>query len=94
MAIVAVIVFFLAAAASYVLSRRIVKPLEALRRGAERFAAGDFDEKLPLPKWDEIRSLAGEMNSMAADLDERMRMVLRQRNEMEAVLASLEEFEE
>ncbi len=88
---VAVIVALLAAGASFVLSRRIAGPLEELQRGATRFAEGAFDRKLPLSGPPEVAALADAMNLMASRLDERIRTVLEQRNEMEAVLDSMKE---
>jgi len=80
-----------AALLSLFLSRRISRPLEEMRRGAERFARGELDKRLAVSGSDEICGLAETMNQMAAHLDDRIRTVLRQRNEQEAVLASMVE---
>ncbi|MBD3401848.1 HAMP domain-containing protein [candidate division GN15 bacterium] len=72
-------------------ANRISQPLVELKRGAERFARGEFKRKLPIPNSEEIGALAEAMNRMAAELDDRIRTVLRQRNEQEAVLASMVE---
>ena len=70
-------------------SRRISRPLSELEQGAERFAKGDLIHPLPDFSVAEINGLAEAMNSMAAQLDERLRTVVRQRNEQEAVLSSM-----
>ncbi len=88
---VAVLVAVLAAAASLILSRYITGPLEELQKGAERFARGELGHKLPLAGPAETAALAGAMNLMASRLDERVRTVLEQRNELEAVLGSMKE---
>jgi two-component system phosphate regulon sensor histidine kinase PhoR len=81
----------LAAALSLFISRRISRPIEEIRRGAERFARGELGNRLAVKGSREILGLAGAMNQMAAQLDDRIRAVLQQRNEQEAVLASMVE---
>jgi two-component system phosphate regulon sensor histidine kinase PhoR len=71
--------------------RRIVRPLEELRRGAERFAKGDLQSRVPVPETEELGRFADTMNRMALELDERLKMEVRQRNEIEAVLTSMME---
>ncbi len=84
-------IILLAAGLSLWLSRRLTRPLEEFRRGAERFARGDLSLKLPRPDLSELVSLGETMNHMAAQLDERIGTILRQRQEQEAVLASMVE---
>jgi two-component system, OmpR family, phosphate regulon sensor histidine kinase PhoR len=84
-------IILLAAGLSLVLSRRLTRPLEEFRRGAERFARGDLSIKLPRPDLGELVSLGDTMNHMASQLDERIGTILRQRQEQEAVLASMVE---
>lgn len=91
MALGVLILAMAAAAVSYALSRRMTKPLEELTRGAERFAEGDFRSPLPVADSEETAGLAGALNTMAARLDERLATLIRQRNELEAVLASMVE---
>ncbi len=80
-----------AALLSLLVSRRISLPLEQMKQGAERFAKGELEERMAVRGAEEIRGLAEAMNKMAAQLDDRIRTVLRQRNEQEAVLASMVE---
>ncbi len=90
-AFVGLAVAIVAAGVSWVISRRISRPLEEMRRGAERFARGDLSGRLSVSGAEETTALAEAMNQMAAQLDERIRTVLRQRNEQEAVLSSMVE---
>jgi len=85
------VVALLVAGVSLLMSRRISRPLEQLRRGAEEYANGDFSRKLPTGNSLEIASLAETMNQMAVELDERLRTVLHQRNEREAILSGMVE---
>lgn len=70
-------------------SWKISRPLELLRLGAERFAHGDLTHRLAVPSSREIAGLAKSMNKMAAQLDERIRTIIAQRNEQQAVLSSM-----
>jgi two-component system phosphate regulon sensor histidine kinase PhoR len=81
----------LAAVISWAVSRGISRPLEDLQSGAERFAHGELSRRLPIPPSKEIGGLAEAMNEMAAQLDEKIRTVVQQRNEREAVLSSMVE---
>ncbi len=72
-------------------SRRIARPLEQLKQGAERFARGDLTHRLPVADSLEIGALAEMLNHMAAELDDKLRAVVRQRNEREAILSSMVE---
>ncbi len=83
------VVALIAALVALIVSRRMSRPLGELQKGAERFAEGNLEQSLPISTVTEISGLAEAMNSMAAQLDERLRTVIRQRNEQEAVLASM-----
>jgi len=76
---------------SFVVMRRLTRPLRELQEGARRFARGDLALKLPVPDTAEIAALAVAMNRMAAQLDARMRAVAQERNEREAILSSMAE---
>jgi len=56
--------------ASLFLSRRVVRPLQALREGVERIGSGDLGFRLELKTGDEIEALADEFNKMTAQLRE------------------------
>ena len=62
--------FTMAVLASLFVGRRVVRPLEALRRGVERIGKGDLSHSLHLKTGDEIEILADEFNEMAAHLRE------------------------
>jgi two-component system phosphate regulon sensor histidine kinase PhoR len=81
----------LAAALGLFTSRRISQPLQDMRRGAERFAAGDFYHRLTIPDTVELASLAITLNRMAAQLAEQIAVITQQRNEQEAILESMHE---
>ena len=81
----------LAAGISFLVYRRLTRPLEELRLGAERFARGELSAKVMVSDSREVGGVARAMNQMAEQLDDRIRTIVRQRNEQEAVLASMAE---
>jgi len=54
--------------ASFFVARRVVTPLEMLRKGAERIRKGDLSARLEMKTGDEIEILADEFNDMATNL--------------------------
>jgi len=84
-----VLIAIAAALVSLWLSRRISRPLEEMKQGAERFAKGELERKLPTFRGEELSALSEAMNQMAEQLDDRIRTEVRQRNEQDAVLASM-----
>ncbi|MBI4081919.1 MAG: HAMP domain-containing protein [Candidatus Lambdaproteobacteria bacterium] len=81
----------LAALVGFHAARRIAGPIEQIERSAERLARGELTARVPVPANDELRRLAETLNAMAALLADRVSLLTRQRNEIEAVLASMEE---
>jgi len=62
----ALLLALIVAAYSYV--RRLLRPLDDIRAGAERFGAGDFAQAIPLRRRDELGDLARRINTMAHDI--------------------------
>jgi len=60
----------IAVAASLVLARRMVGPIEAVRAGAARIGAGALDQRIDVHSGDELEDLADEFNRMTAQLRE------------------------
>ena len=51
--------------------RRMLRPLDDIRAGAQRFGAGDFSQKIPIRHFhhpDELGELAATINTMGADI--------------------------
>ncbi len=80
-----------AAGVSLFISKRISKPIEEIKKGAERFARGDLNYRMPAADTEEMRGLAKAMSQMAIQLDVRIKTAIKQRNELEAVLSSMKE---
>jgi two-component system, OmpR family, phosphate regulon sensor histidine kinase PhoR len=85
------IIAAVAALLSLLLSHRIRRPIDDIKKGAESFSRGEFDVHLPSSGLTEIAGLSETMNRMAGELRERIRTITEQRNELEAVLSSMVE---
>ena len=81
----------LASLISLVVSRQIAEPLEEMKRGAKRFANGDFSTHLPVPDSEEMASLATTLNQMADQLDDRIEALVKERREREALFVAMGE---
>ena len=90
-AVAGLLIAVLMAFVSLWVSRRISRPIEEIKKGAERFAGGDLHGRLPVLDSEEIGSLSETMNQMAEELQERINTITEQRGEMEAVLSSMVE---
>lgn len=53
---------------AYAVVRRLLRPLEDIRRGTQRFGAGDFSQPIPQKSRDELGDLAQHINTMAHDI--------------------------
>jgi len=53
---------------AYAYVRRLLRPLDDIRAGAERFGRGVFDTPIPLRRRDELGDLAARVNTMAHDI--------------------------
>lgn len=87
----AVVVALVAALIALYVSRRLSRQMRVISAGAEAFAAGDLSHKLLVPKTEEFARVAESLNRMAAELNEKVRSMTRERNEREAVLSSMVE---
>ncbi|MBC8318520.1 MAG: PAS domain-containing protein [Desulfobulbaceae bacterium] len=87
----AILVAIVAAIGTMVVARRISRPLELIKEGAERFAKGDFEKPLALSEDMalEVQTLSDSMNHMARQLEERINTIVQQRNEQNTVLSSM-----
>jgi len=86
-----IVIALILAGISLYLSRRISRPIKEIKQGAEAFAGGNLRHRLPSPDSEEMAGLTDAMNQMGSQLDERIKTIDRQRNELEAVLSSMEE---
>jgi two-component system phosphate regulon sensor histidine kinase PhoR len=90
-ALAGIFLILLAAVLSLYIARRISQPIEEMKRGAQRFAEGNFSHKLLVPDTEELGNLADVLNHMARQLDEKIYMITEQRNELETILSAMRE---
>jgi two-component system phosphate regulon sensor histidine kinase PhoR len=81
----------LALAVTLALSQRYGRKVRELQEAAARLAEGDLSQRLPAPDSEELAGLAESFNRMAAQIENRMQEVVRQRNQLEVVLSSMQE---
>jgi two-component system sensor histidine kinase BaeS len=68
-ALIAGVVVVLAAGLSFVLARRLVRPLSELAKATHQLAAGTFTARVPVTSQDEMGQLARDFNSLALALE-------------------------
>lgn len=82
----------LAALLSVYSARKISRPLEEMKRGAEQLTKGRIDQLVKIKSEHmsvEMAGLAGSINEMAEQINRRIRIIIQQRNELEAVFSSM-----
>ena len=65
-------VVIMAAAAAWFFTRRSLKPIGTLEKGASEIAAGSYERRIPVKGHDEIAMLAEQFNSMAKAISEKV----------------------
>jgi len=73
-------------------ARRISRPLEEMKRGAEQLTRGRIDQLVKIESDHmsvEMAGLAGSINQMAEQINHRVRIIIQQRNQLEAVFSSM-----
>jgi two-component system phosphate regulon sensor histidine kinase PhoR len=91
MALAGLVMALLAAILCLIVSRRITRPIEEIKKSADCFARGDFGCPLPFTNSEEIGGLSEAMRSMADELSQQISTITDKRNELEAVLSSMVE---
>ncbi|MCK5310721.1 MAG: HAMP domain-containing protein [Desulfobacteraceae bacterium] len=85
------VTLIIAALVSLYVSRRITRPIEEMKLGAQKFAKGDLQQRLSVPDSEELGELASTMNNMAANLNDKINVVENRKTELEAIYSSMEE---
>ena len=89
---ISLVVAVLAGLLSLYSARRISRPLEEMKLGAERLTQGRIDQLVRIDNEHmsaEMASLAASINKMAEQINRRIRIIIQQRNELEAVFSSM-----
>jgi two-component system phosphate regulon sensor histidine kinase PhoR len=90
-AIAGTIFILLIAGISWPLSYNLSRPLQVMKKTAEFFAKGDFSKRVLFQRTApyELKRVGHSMNKMAIQLDQRLRTIIGQKKEQEAILASM-----
>ncbi len=84
-----IIIALITSIVSFLISIKISRPLVEMKEIALNFASGKLTTRMNIPDSDEIGSLAEAMNEMAEQLHNRITALTRQKNEQQAILASM-----
>ncbi|MDD2463511.1 MAG: ATP-binding protein [Desulfobulbus sp.] len=85
-------VVLLAMLLSLYAAKRISRPLEKMKQGAEQLTKGRIDQLVKIDSEHmsmEMAGLANSINQMADQINRRVRIIIQQRNELEAVFSSM-----
>ena len=69
----------------------VMKPVEALMGAATHWSAGELDTRVPRFRDPDLSNLTETMNTMAADLSDRMQAMEQQQGELSAILDGMNE---
>jgi two-component system phosphate regulon sensor histidine kinase PhoR len=86
-----IVAVVLIVAVSWLIARRVCRPVESMTGAAQQFAEGQLDHRIEPSGPREFCELAIAMNRMAEQLGERIDTISRERNQRDAILGSMEE---
>jgi len=75
----------------FLLARHFVKPLTAMTAVAESMSCGNYDQRLPTSRNDEIGKLGKALNQMAESCREQMETINTDRNKLAVILSGMTE---
>ncbi len=88
----------IAGVAAVLVTRRLLRPVDAVRAATRRIAAGDYQSRVPVPPEPEMAALAADVNTLAAGLAEteqrRTRLLGDVAHEMRTPLTALDGYVE
>ncbi|MCK4431971.1 MAG: PAS domain-containing protein [Candidatus Aminicenantes bacterium] len=71
--------------------RHFSSPLSEMNSFAQKIIQGDFSKKVRIRTKDEVGQLAKSLNEMSDQLEQKIRAIIKDKNEMEAILGSMQE---
>ena len=74
---------------SYIVTSNIIKPINRIIQVSRKFAEGDFSQKIISRSRDEIGELALTLNKMAQDLEDKIKEIRQQNQELAAIFNSM-----
>ncbi len=86
-----VIGFGISALLTMLIQRGFLKPIQQIQQLAQKITQGDFNSRLSLMRKDELGDLANYLNQMSFELQNKIKEVTRDKNELKAMLSSMVE---
>jgi nitrogen fixation/metabolism regulation signal transduction histidine kinase len=83
------VIVFLAAGLALLMARAFVRPIRALRDGAQRFGAGDRNVVVPVTSRDELGHLTGTFNEMVQSIRRQTEIIEQKNAENERLLRNI-----
>jgi two-component system phosphate regulon sensor histidine kinase PhoR len=80
-----------AAGVTFIVSRKITKPVEQMTEASKQFAEGEMERRVPVPDSAELAELANALNQTAEQLQQTIKTITMERNRFEAILSSMAE---
>ncbi len=74
-----------------IVSKLFLKPIQHMEQVAQKIVQGDFKSRLSTLRQDEFGDLAAHLNQMSADLQKKVAEIMRDKNELQAILSSMVE---
>ncbi|WP_027417268.1 ATP-binding protein [Aneurinibacillus terranovensis] len=74
---------------AFFLSSRITQPLRSMKKAADSYARGDFSVQISIRSNDEIGDLSGTFNHMANKLNELIRALSHEKEQLSSILRSM-----
>src|SRR3989338_2436708 len=74
-----------------VVSKVFLRPIQQIEQAAQKITQGDFKSRLSILRQDELGDLASHLNQMSVDLQNKIAEIMRDKNELQAILSSMVE---
>lgn len=88
---IVLIVVLIAVPAAYLVAKNFVRPIDEIRFGAERIAAGDYQHRIHGGNWKESRELARAFNEMSFQLATQIADLETERRQLRTILGGMVE---
>lgn len=89
--LICLIALGIAAWVSFIIAGRVSLLIKKIKITSRYYASGDFSEQLMISRPEEIAELADDLNRMGRQLEERIRTIEEQKNELQLILDSMTE---
>ena len=81
-----ILIAFVTAILNSLFTKRFSRPLEVMEIGVAEFSSGNFEHRIYVDRKSNLFRLTRTMNKMAVQLDDRIKTIQQQSNELEAIL--------